>query len=159
MRLVGKVNSIKRIIARARRGAVEDEKRVYSLNIRLPDKSLTAEYNYGYGNMDFILHGQAMEDFVDLGGEVDVYVVKRGEGEVPDRVVEDLRSRAYELEGDVASLTATAETLKSRHEEVQNANTTLHQRLSVAMNEVMRLEARMGAMPDAPTPQIEHQGN
>jgi hypothetical protein len=160
MRLNGKVNTIKRTVARhGRRDDAKppEEKRVYGLTVRLPDKSLEADYNYGYGSMSFILHGHAMADFVDLDAEVDVYVVPRGQGEVPQREFEDMRTRIYELEGDLANTKASSAVHKERADQHQKENHALHQRLSVAMNEVMRLEARLGQEPPKPL-EIEHEG-
>jgi len=152
MRLDGKVNDIKRILARqTRNGQDQEEKRVYGLTVRLPDTSLQADYNYGYGSMSFILHGKSMRDFVDLGGEVDIYVVPKGLGQdVPQREFEDLRTRTYELEGMVESLTQANELLKNRNQIMQQESQAIHQRLKVAMDEVMRLEARIGIQPPAP---------
>jgi hypothetical protein len=151
MRLDGKVNKIERLVGRfGKAGEVEDEKRVFHLTVRLPDMSMREAYAYGYGQMHFILHGKAMEDFVDLGGQVDIYVVAKDGGEVPEREWENLRTENYRLEGEVKSLASTNATFKQRADDKDKEVRALHQRLSVAMDEVMRLEARLGQMPPAP---------
>lgn len=160
MRLDGKVNKIERIVARFNSGIgspVDEEKRVFQLTVRLPDVSLREAYTYGYGNMNFILHGKAMEDFVDLGGQVDIYVVPKGQGEVPQQEWENLRTDNYRLEGLVDSLTKERDHYKDRHDDKDKEVRALHQRLHVAMDEVMRLEARLGQMPPAPA-QLTHEG-
>lgn len=160
MRLDGKVNKIERIVARFNSGhgsMVDEEKRVYQLTVRLPDVSLRDAYNYGYGNMNFILHGKAMDDFVDLGGQVDIYVVPKGQdAEIPNADWEKLRTDNYRLEGEVKTLTGERDLYKDRHDEKEKEVRALHQRLSVAMDEVMRLEARLGQMPPAPA-QLTHE--
>jgi len=151
MRLDGKVNKVERLVARfGGSGEVEEEKRVFHLTIRIPDKSLTGAYSYGYGNMNFITHGKQMDDFVDLGGQVDIYVVAKGVADFPQQAFEDMRSRVYELDGEVAHLTAANDTLTKREALTRQENQSLRQRLSVAMEEVMRLEARLGQEPPAP---------
>lgn len=145
MRLDGKVNRIERIVGTFRQGEVADEKRVFHLNVRLPDKSLKSAYTYGYGQMHFILHGKAMEDFSDLGGEVDIYVTPKGGETLPSEfVLSDLRTQNYSLEGEVATLTDANALLKTREENTRKENVAIRERLNVAMNEVMRLEARLG---------------
>lgn len=154
MRLDGKVNKIERIVGTFRHGEVADEKRVFHLNVRLPDKSLQAAYTYGYGQMHFILHGRAMEDFVDLGGEVDIYVLRKDAKKPSYADYSDLLSQIYTLEGDVKTLTTANETLKKQAAEKGQENQTLRERLRAAMDEVMRLEAHLGVDPPAP-PQLE----
>jgi hypothetical protein len=106
--------------------------------------------------MHFILHGKAMEDFVDLGGDVDIYVVPKEKGErPPESVFEDMRTNIYSLEGEVASLTAGNAALQKQVKDFREAQAVLHQRLKVAVEEVMRLETRQGIEPPAPA-ELEH---
>lgn len=150
MRLDGRVNKIERITARSGRSGDLEEKRVFHLNVRLPDQSLQAQYNYGYGQMHFILHGKAMEDFADLDGEVDVYVQPKGlEYPNANAAFDDLRTDNYRLEGEVKVLTTQLEQSKKTGEERRQENVALRERLQVAMHEVMRLEARLGQEPPA----------
>jgi hypothetical protein len=151
MKLNGKVTKIERIVGRFDSKGVADEKRVFHLSVRLPDKSLSAAYSYGYGQMHFILHGQQMEDFVDLGGEVDIYVIRSGEDEaVPKRPFEDLQTELYRLEGEVEVLTSAKMVFEEREKVLRQENQSMRERLRVAMDEVMRLEARMGTEPPGP---------
>ena len=76
MKLVGKVNSIKRVVAQRSGNEMEREKRGFTISLKPPTP--VGSY-YSYGSMNFYLNGRDLEDFpVDLNDDVDIFLVKAG---------------------------------------------------------------------------------
>lgn len=86
------------MIAKRKAGVVE-EKRGYHFTIRPASKQ--DAYHYGYGSMQFIIHGQELSDLaIDLGDDVDVLVVKKG-AEYASSDLEEARHQLYTTQEDL----------------------------------------------------------
>lgn len=159
MKLIGKVNSVDRTVAKANKDGTFDEKRRFSISAR-PATPLPTSY-YGYGGLNFILHGQELTDFaVDLGDEVEIFVTKKG-GEYDRRQIEDVSNALYEAQG---KLEATAEKLRISTEREQSAINRAHeatQKAQALQMENVRLATQietmraMGFVPAENMKQIE----
>lgn len=159
MKLTGTVNKIERIAARRQgKDGGDEEKRVYHLTVRLPDPGLQSSYDYGYGNMNFVVHGQQMEDMVDLFGAVEVYVVRAGQGEVPDRTFQDVQAEIYRLEGELAASKLRVTQYKDQEKYMSDRLAESQARLTAAMTEALRLTVEVESLrgskgvPIAPEP-------
>lgn len=133
MKLIGKVNSIERTVAKANKDGSFDEKRRFSISAR-PATPLSSSH-YGYGGLNFILHGQELSDFgVDLSDEVEIFVTKKG-GEFDRRQIEDVSHALYEAQGQITIAENTIASLRDNAKRHEIGATTLREQ-----NQALRLE-------------------
>jgi hypothetical protein len=87
----------------------ETEKRGFMIQIR---PATPVDNYYGYGSMDFYLNGRDLGDFeVELGDDVDVYLVKKGTD--TEHQVDDLTRQLREAEN-------RADTYEKRMQDAQD---------------------------------------
>jgi len=154
MKLIGSVNGVDRKVAKRDKDGTFDEKRHFSISAR-PAMALGSSY-YGYGGLNFALNGRELEDFgCDLGDEVEVYVVRKGE-DYANRQIEDVSRLLYEAENRVVDLQTKLDAANGRANQMQLQSTEHNTKMSALRIENVRLmteletlravRAEMGAM-------------
>ncbi len=133
MKLIGSVNGVDRKVAKRDKDGSFDEKRHFLISAR-PATALGSSY-YGYGGMNFALNGRELQDFgCDLGDEVEIYVVRKGE-DYANRQIEDVSRALYEAENKVADLETKLEAVRGRASSAE-----LHQRDNTIRMQALQTE-------------------
>lgn len=144
MKLIGKVNSVDRTVAKANKDGTFEEKRQFSISAR-PATPLPSSY-YGYGGLNFILHGQELTDFgADLGDEVEIFVVRKG-GEYDRRQIEDVSQALYEAQGQVSAAQDANAKLRESVKRHDDAMSTMREQNQVLRMENVRLSTQIETM-------------
>jgi hypothetical protein len=142
-KLVGQVRAVERAMGNsnmdAQKGIVE--KRSFKLDVRPANK---ADTYYGYGSMQFILHGRELEDSgLDLGTKVAVYLVPEGEQPPAEHVVQDLQAEVYQLTEKVQTVTNQYESEKRRTKEYERTRWDASEKLKGLQAENVRLTTEL----------------
>ena len=144
MKLKGQIKGVDRRVADQRRGGEpETEKR--SFQITISPAQPTSAY-YGYGNMQFVLHGRELDEFGhDLGDRVEVYILPEGHAD-ESFMVEDLKREVLELTNKVATLTEGHREYQRRETQLSGNLSGANERYRAAVQENARLMAQLEAL-------------
>lgn len=157
MKLTGKITSVGRQVAKANTDGSFDEKRVFTCNVR-PASKLPPSH-YGYGALNFTLHGRELADFgADLNDEVDVFLVRKGEP-APSKLIDDVSHALYIAEAKIADLETILENSKRRGAEADARAKDANGRGIALQQENVRLTTELATMKAAlaqmPAPAID----
>lgn len=146
MKLFGSVRAVERVIVQSNKDGIE-EKRVFKLDVRPASKA--AAY-YGYGNMNFILHGRELTDSgLDVGTKVALYLIPDGEKAPDFSALDDVRRELYETEQARADIQTKYDNMKSQHERQNRERFGAGEQLRALQNENVRLTTELLTLKQA----------
>jgi len=161
MKLIGQVRSVERALGNQSQAAAGTvEKRNFKIDVRPASKP---DGYYGYGNMQFILHGRELQDCgLDLGTAVEMYLVPEGAEKPGFAELDDARRSLYEAEQKIGALERAAEQEKRRQARVESDRFGAGERMQALQRENVRLTVELmtlrGAVQDfSPTPTLLEQ--
>lgn len=141
MKLTGKVSQVSRTVAKRHAGGAVDEKRMFQINARPACELRNGAY--GYGALNFTLHGRELTDFgCDLGDDVEIFVVRQGV-EYAHRHVENISSLLYETEGRLTGLQAKLDVVNANDRRVSQQLTVATERGRALQIENVRLTTEL----------------
>lgn len=154
MKLVGDVRAVERAIGNTGRNAEKVEKRNFKIDVRPASKP---DSYYGYGHMQFILHGRELEECgLDLGTKVSLYLVAEGQPEPDSAEFDNLRRDLYEAQNEVVRLEQANQQLKDSSARVERERFSAGEERTALRNENVRLTVELmtlkGATGHAPQP-------
>lgn len=123
------------------------EKRTYKLNVKPATK---AGNQYGYGNLNLVLHGAEMEQSgLTLGAKLDVYVVALGAEAPPVAEVESLRRELLQANARADAAEQQTQQYKDRMAREQRAQWDYNEKMRAMQQENVRLTVRVMALESA----------
>ncbi|MET1084827.1 MAG: hypothetical protein ABWY12_17550 [Burkholderiales bacterium] len=149
MKIIGQVRSVERAIGNSNQDATFgiSEKRNFKIDIKPASK---ASAYYGYGSMQFILHGRELEESgLDLGTKIELYLVPEGT-EKPERAeLDDAKRELYDAEQTITRLTGEVKQGKDRDARTQRERFDATEKMRALQAENVRLTVELLSMKGA----------
>ncbi len=149
MKLVGQVRAVERAMGNSNGDATRgvQEKRTFKLDVKPASR---ADAYYGYGSMQFILHGRELEESgLDLSTKVELYLVPEGTEAPPIAEVESVRRELYDREQEVAKLQKRIESLEEQARRTSRSDFDRSERAKALQQENVRLTVQLMTLQGA----------